>query len=155
MAKSQPTSKSGTSWTSIPSPKSPNMWNPSPQPPIPKSRAAPIMIPKTLPPRPPPLKATLSEPPLPPPATAAASSIQRRLVPPTGLASAILRDYSDDEVDAELRHLGISFTRTTTKHDKNKLILYHYDMVRRINAEQQQLFDKVQAKSRGISDELI
>ena len=131
MAKSQSTSKSGTSWTSIPSPKSPNMWKPSPQPPIPKSRAAPIMIPKTLPPRPPPLKATLSEPPLPPPATAAAASIQRCLVPPTGLTSSILQGYSDDEVDAELRHLGISFTGTTPRYVKNKMIIDHYDRVRK------------------------
>ena len=65
MAKSPSTPKSGTSWTLIPSPKSPNKWKPSPQPAIPKHRAAPNMIPKTLPPRPPPLKSTLSEPSLP------------------------------------------------------------------------------------------
>ena len=97
------------------------MWKPSPQPPIPKHRAAPIMIPKTLQPRPPPFKATLSEPPLPPPATAAvAASIQRRPAPPTGLTASILQGYSDDEVDAELRHLGISFTGTTPRYVKNK-----------------------------------
>ena len=98
----------------------------SPQLPIPKHRAAPILIPQTLPPRPPPLIATLPEPPRPPPATAAAAPIQRLLVPPTGLTSSILRAYSDDEVDAELRHLGISFTRTTTKLENNRMIINHY-----------------------------
>ena len=46
---------------------------------------------------------------MPPPATATAA-IQRGPVPPTGLTTSILRDYSDDEVDAELSHLGIAFT---------------------------------------------
>ena len=100
-------------------------------------------------------KATLPEPPLPPPATAAAAPTQRRLVPPAGLTTSILRGSSDDEVDAELRHLGISFTGITNRLENHKMIIDHYDRARRISAEQQQLFDKGRAKSRGISDKLI
>ena len=62
---------------------------------------------------------------------------------------------SDDEVDAELRHLGITFTGTTRRFEHNKMIINHYDRVRRICAEQQQIFAKEQDKSRRISDELI
>ena len=118
MAKSPSIPKTVKSLTSIPNHKNSNMWKPSP-PPRPKNKQSPIMIPKILQTRPPRFKATLPEPPLPPPATAAAA-IQRRLVPRTGLTTSILRHYSDDEVDAEFRHLGISFTWTTRKFGKTK-----------------------------------
>ena len=86
------------------------------KPPMPKHRATSIMIPKTLPP-----KAT------PPPAKAAATTtaVQRRLVPSTGWTYSMLRDYSDDEIDAELKHLGILFFGTTRRFEKNTLILDH------------------------------
>jgi hypothetical protein len=45
----------------------------------------------------------------------------------------MLRDYSDDEIDAELRHLGILFYGTTCRFEKNKLILDHYNDVREFN----------------------
>ena len=109
---------------------------------------------KALPPRPQPLKATLPEPPLPPP-TKATTTIQRRPAPPTALATSILRDDSNEEVDAEMRHLGISVTRTTTKLENNNMIIDHYDGAKRISAKQQHIFDTRQAKARGISDELI
>ena len=66
--------------------------------PILKHRASPFMIPATLPPKA-----------LPPSIAAATTAVQRRPVPSTVLTSSMLRDYSDDEIDAELRHLGILF----------------------------------------------
>ena len=81
-----------------------------PNPPIPKHRALPIMIPKTLPPKA-----------LPPSKAAATTTVQRRLVRSTGLTSSMMPDYSDAEIDAELRHLGILFYGTTRRFGKNKM----------------------------------
>ena len=92
------------------------------------------MIPKTLQPK------------------AAAAAVERRLVPSTGKTPSMLRDYSDDEIDAELRHLGILFYGTTRRFEKNKFILEHYDNVREFNRKVQQ---EIRAKSRGISDTQI
>ena len=62
----------------------------------------------------------LYERPLPPAkaASAAAAAVERRPVPSTGLTASMLRDYSDEEIDAELRHLGIVFYGTTRKFEK-------------------------------------
>ena len=99
------------------------------------------MIPKTLQPK------------------AAAAAVERRLVPSTGLTASMLQDYSDDEIDAELRHLGILFYGTTRRFENNKLILEHYNNVRdfaqRVQSEQQDIFEQIRAKARGISDEQI
>ena len=59
----------------------------------------------------------LYERPLPPAkaASAAAAAVERRLVPSTGLTASMLRDYSDEEIDAELRHLGILYSGTTRR----------------------------------------
>ena len=76
------------------------------KPPMPKHRATPIMITKTL-----------------PPATASATTaVQRRPAPSTGLTTSMLRYYNNDEIDAELKHLGIPFYGTTRRFDHNKLI---------------------------------
>ena len=45
-----------------------------------------------------------------PSSVAAASAVERRPVPREGLAMYDLRDYTDDEIDAELRAFGIAFT---------------------------------------------
>ena len=87
--------------------------------PIPKHRASPFMIPATLPPKA-----------LPPSKAAATTAVQRRPVPSTVLTSSMLRDYSDDEIDAELRHLGILFYGTTRRFENNTLALDHYNNVR-------------------------
>ena len=56
---------------------------------------------------------------LPPKAHAASASVERRPVPQGGLALSILPDYSDDEIDAELRHLGLYYTRIPEDMNKN------------------------------------
>jgi len=78
---------------------------------MPKHRATPIMIPKAL-----------QQKAQPPPAEAATATtaVQRRPVPSSGLASFMLRDYSDDEIVAELMHLGIMFFGTTRRFEKTK-----------------------------------
>ena len=111
------------------------------KPPMPKHRATPIMIPKTLPPKA-----------LPPAKAAASAAVERRLVPSTGLTSSMLRDYSDDEIDAELRHLGILFYGTTRRFENNTLILDQYNNVKEFDQNVQQ---EIRAKSRGVSDEQI
>ena len=130
--------------------KAPNLSSPPtpvppkttlPNPPMPKHRASPIMIPNTRPPKA-----------LPPAKAAAATAVQRRLVPSTGLTSSMLRDYSDDEIDAELRHLCLLFYGTTRRFEKHKLILDNYNNVRDFHQKVQQ---EARAKSRGISDEQI
>ena len=73
------------------------------KPPSPNHRATIITIPKTLQPK------------------AAAAAVERRLVPSTGLTASMLQDYSDDEIDAELRHLGILFCGTTRRFDKEQI----------------------------------
>ena len=102
------------------------------------------MIPKTLPPKA-----------LPPSKAAATTAVQRRPVPSTVLTSSMLRDYSDDEIDAELRHLGILFYGTTRRFENNKMILDHYitvwEFAQKVHSEQQE----IRAKSRGISDAQI
>ena len=114
------------------------------------------MIPNTLPPKArPPAKAALPPAnsaatlPVPtgsgdlykrplPPAKAASAAIERRPVPSTGLTASMLRDYRDEEIDAELRHLGIVLYGTTRRSDKNKMILEHYDNVREFDQKVQQ-----------------
>ena len=64
----------------------------------------------------------------------------------------MLRDYSDEEIDAELRHLGIPFYETTSRFEQEQMILEHYDNVREFDPKVQQ---EARAKSRGISDEQI
>ena len=41
-----------------------------------------------------------------------------------------LRNYTDDELDAELGALGIAFTADTSAFDKNMLISNVWDMIR-------------------------
>ena len=71
----------------------------------------------------------------------------------------MLQDYSDDVINAELRHLGILFYGTTRRFEKNKMILEHYNNVRdfsqRVQSEQQEIFEQIRAKARGSSDEQI
>ena len=64
---------------------------------MPKHRAIPIMIPNTLQPK------------------AAAAAVEPLLVPSTGLTASMLQDYSDEEIDAELRHLGILYSGNYTQ----------------------------------------
>ena len=92
--------KSGSSFTSMPTPDVSSTWIPLPPTPPPPTR-----VPKA------------------PTPTTSASTVQRRPVPPTRLTLSALRDYHDDEVDAELRHLGLPFTRTTTRYANNPFIV--------------------------------
>ena len=59
---------------------------------------------------------------LPPKSHAASASVERGRVPQGGLALSILRNDSDAEIDAELRHLGLNYTRNTRRH-ANELII--------------------------------
>ena len=43
------------------------------------------------------------------PSSAAAAAVERRPIPPSGLTLAILQDYSNDELDAELDALGVTY----------------------------------------------
>ena len=81
------------------------------KPPMPKRRETPSMTPKTviIPKTLPPAKAA-----------AAATAVQRRPVPSTGLTTSMLRDYSDVKIDAGLRHLGILYYETTRRFENNK-----------------------------------
>ena len=94
------------------------------KPPMPKHRATPIMIPKTLPPKyqHPPAKA----------AATTTTTVQRRPVPSTGLTSSMLRDYSKKRIDEDLRHLGKLFYGPTCRFENNKLTLDHYNNVREV-----------------------
>ena len=65
------------------------------------------MIPKTLQPK------------------AAAAAVERRPVPSAGLTASMLQAYSDDEIDADLRHLGILFYGTTRRFENYKMIIEH------------------------------
>ncbi|MFM7982617.1 MAG: hypothetical protein ACKPKO_25170, partial [Candidatus Fonsibacter sp.] len=56
---------------------------------------------------------------------AAAAAVERRPVPPRGLSLHMLMDYSEDEVDAELRALGIHVGNMSL-WDKKKAIANHY-----------------------------
>ena len=90
------------------------------------SRAPPLISPQTKAPTYPP-----NEPPratLPPPvAAASAAAVIRRPLPRYDLTLADLRDYTDDEIDVELRHLGILFTGTTERYRNNNMIVdYQY-----------------------------
>ena len=40
------------------------------------------------------------------PSVAAAAAVERRTVPQGGLTMSVLRNYRDEEIDTELRHLG-------------------------------------------------
>ena len=60
---------------------------------------------------------------LPPKAHAASASVERRPVPQEGLALSILRNYSDAEIDAELRHFGLNYTRNTRRHANQLFII--------------------------------
>ena len=64
---------------------------------------------------------------LPPNAHAASASVARRPVPQGGLALSILRDYSDNESDAELRHLGLNNTRNTRRNAQELMIINYYE----------------------------
>ena len=105
-------------------------------PPMPKHRATPIVIPKTLPPT----------------EAATTTAVERRLAPSTGLTASMLQDYSDDEIDAELRHLGILFYGTTRRFEKNKMMLEHYnnviDFAQRVQLEQQDIFEQIRANNK-------
>ena len=76
------------------------------------------MIPKTLPPK--------AKPAATPPTTAMATAFERRPIPHGGLALAVLRDYSDDEIDAELRHRRINHPANFSRHAHINLIINHY-----------------------------
>ena len=81
---------------------------------------------------------------------------QRRPVPPAGLNLEHLRDYSNDEIDAELRHLGLSCTGATTRYETNTMLASHDDRVRISHADQAQVMAaKATGQSSGISDELV
>ena len=60
-------------------------------------------------------------------AAAATATIERRPVPQGGLALSILRNYSDDEIDAQLRHLGLNYTRNTRRHAQELMIINYYE----------------------------
>ena len=64
---------------------------------------------------------------LPPNAHAASTSVARRPVPQGGLALSILRDYSDNESDADLRHLGLNYTRNTRRNAQKLMIINYYE----------------------------
>ena len=84
------------------------MWKPSP-PPSPPPLKVPRPIPESL-------SSTVPK--------ATTTSVQRRPVPPARLTSEDLRDYSDDEIDDELKHLALPFSPdTTTKIENNKMIV--------------------------------
>ena len=84
------------------------MWKPSP-PPSPPPLKVPRPIPESL-------SSTVPK--------ATTTSVQRRPVPPTRLTSEDLRDYSDDEIDDELKHLALPFSPDpTTKIENNKMIV--------------------------------
>ena len=72
------------------------------KPPKPKHTATPIMIPKT----------SLKK--------AAAAAVERRPAPSAGSTASMLQDYSDDEINAGLRHLGILFYGTTRRFEKQR-----------------------------------
>ena len=55
-----------------------------------------------------------------------ATAFERRPIPHGGLALAVLRDYSDDEIDAELRHLRINHPANFSRHAHINLIINHY-----------------------------
>ena len=114
---------------------------------MPKHRATPIMIPKTLPPKyqHPPAKA----------AATTTTTVQRRPVPSTGLTSSMLRDDSKNRKDEDLRHLGKLFYGPTCRFENNKLTLDHYNNVREVAQNVHSEQQDIQAKSRGISDEQI
>ena len=76
--------KTGSSWTSVPTLATSRTWEPSPPTaPPPRIRLPKAIVPTTAVPK------------------AAATAVQRRLFPPTGLSLADLHDYSDDEIDVE------------------------------------------------------
>ena len=64
-----------------------------------------------------------TSPPKAPPA-ADATAVEHRPVPQGGLTLSVLRDYSDDEIDAELRDLGINHPANLRRHAKINMILY-------------------------------
>ena len=68
------------------------------------------VLPKTSPPKAPP--------------TADANAVEHWPVPQGGLTLSVLRDYSDDEIDAELRHLGINHPANLRRHAKINMILH-------------------------------
>ena len=76
------------------------------------------MIPRTLQPK--------AKPKAAPPPAGAAASVERRPIPQGGLTLAVLRDYSDDEIDAELRHLRINHPANFSRHAHINLIINHY-----------------------------
>ncbi len=61
---------------------------------------------------------------------AAAAAVVRRPVPREGLAMYDLRDYTDDELHAELRSLGIAFPADTSTFATQMLIFNMWDMIR-------------------------
>ena len=56
------------------------------------------------------------------PASAAAAALQRRPVPESGLTMEQPRDYTDDEVDVDLRYQGIPFTVVTQMFESTRMI---------------------------------
>ena len=61
-----------------------------------------------------------------PKAAAAAAAVERRPVPQGGLTLQVLRDYTDDDIDAELRPLGINHPSNLSRHAQINLILNYY-----------------------------
>ena len=49
-------------------------------------------------------------------AAAAAAAVKRRPIPPSGLTLAVLQDYSNDELDAELDALGLTYAPNLRRH---------------------------------------
>ena len=60
----------------------------------------------------------------------------------------VLRDYTDDEIDAELRHLGINHPANLSRHAKINLIMNYYAPSRG-EAEMQRAQENLEMLRRG------
>ena len=61
-----------------------------------------------------------------PKAAAAAAAVERRPIPQGGLTLQVLRDYTDDEIDVDLKHLGINHPAHLSRHAKIILSMKYY-----------------------------
>ena len=133
-ARDRGTPSSAHSINPLPPPDNPNMWKPSPatSPVIRGAYLAPYNLPKPPPIVIPPQTLIISLP-----RTlenlraasgsggaAAAAAVERRPVPPGGLSLQMLMGYSEDEVEPELRALGIHVGHMSLW--KKKAIANHY-----------------------------
>ena len=66
----------------------------------------------------------------------AAAAVARRSVPSDGLTLHEMRNYTYDEVDAELRALGIAFAADTSSLDNKMLIVNKCNCIRKSSSRQ-------------------